>query len=284
MATFFNQATLSYNGNIVNSNITTGELLEVLSATKTAVDNTYSRNSEVTYIVNIVNSGNISYNNLTVTDDLGAYTFGAGTVVPLDYVDGSVRYFVNGILQTAPTVTAGAPLVITGINVPAGGVATVVYAAETNGFAPLADDGSIVNTAVVSGTGISDITASATVTPESEANLTISKSLTPTTVTENGQLTYTFVIQNTGNTAVTVADNAVVSDVFTPGLNITNVTFNGAAWTSPTNYTYTETTRTFSTVPGQITVPAATYTQNADGSWTIQPGVSVLTVTGTVVA
>ena len=37
MATFTNQATLRYNGNIVNSNITTGELLEVLSATKTAV-------------------------------------------------------------------------------------------------------------------------------------------------------------------------------------------------------------------------------------------------------
>ena len=33
MATFTNQATLRYNGNVVNSNITTGELLEVLSAT-----------------------------------------------------------------------------------------------------------------------------------------------------------------------------------------------------------------------------------------------------------
>ncbi len=284
MATFFNQATLSYNGNVVNSNITTGELLEVLSATKTAVDDTYSRNSEVTYIVNIVNSGNTAYNNLTVTDDLGAYTFNAGTVVPLDYVDGSVRYFVNGVLQTAPTVNAGAPLVISGINVPAGGVATVVYAAETNGYAPLADDGSITNTAVVSGTGISDITASAVVTPDDEPQLTISKSLNPTTVTENGQLTYTFVIQNTGNTAVTTTDNAVVTDVFTPGLDITSVTFNGAVWTSPTNYTYNEGTRTFSTVPGQITVPAATYTQNPNGTWTVQPGVSVLTVTGTVVA
>ena len=37
MATFTNQATLRYNGNVVNSNITTGELLEVLAASKTAV-------------------------------------------------------------------------------------------------------------------------------------------------------------------------------------------------------------------------------------------------------
>lgn len=283
MATFFNQATLSYNGNVVNSNITTGELLEVLSATKTAVVDTYSRNSEVTYIINIVNSGSIAYNNLTVTDDLGAYTFGAAELVPLDYVDGSVRYFVNGVLQPVPAVTMGAPLVITGINVPAGGVATVVYAAETNSFAPLGDTASIVNTAVVSGIGISDITVTETITPENTADLTISKSLNPTTVTENGQLTYTFVIQNTGSEAVVVTDNAIVTDTFNPALNITGVTFNGTAWTSPANYTYSEATGAFATNAGQITVPAATYTQNPDGTWTIQPGVSVLTVTGTII-
>lgn len=283
MATFFNQATLSYNGNIVNSNITTGELLEVLSATKTAVVDTYSRNSEVTYIINIVNSGSIAYNNLTVTDDLGAYTFGAAELVPLDYVDGSVRYFVNGALQPVPTVTPGAPLVITGINVPAGGVATVVYAAETNSFAPLGETASIVNTAVVSGTGISDITVTETITPENTAELTISKSLNPTTVTENGQLTYTFVIQNTGSEAVVVTDNAIVTDTFNPALNITGVTFNGTAWTSPANYTYSEATGAFATNAGQITVPAATYSQNTDGTWTIQPGVSTLIVTGTII-
>lgn len=283
MATFFNQATLSYNGNVINSNITEGELLEVLSATKTAVVDTYSRNSEVTYIINIVNSGSIAYNNLTVTDNLGAYTFGATELVPLDYVDGSVRYFVNGALQPAPIVTAGAPLVITGINVPAGGVATVVYAAETNSFAPLGDTASIVNTAVVSGAGISDITITETITSESIADLSISKSLNPTTVTENGQLTYTFVIQNTGSEAVVATDNAIVTDTFNPALNITGVTFNGTTWTSPANYTYTEVTGAFATNAGQITVPAATYTQNPDGTWTIQPGVSVLTVTGTII-
>lgn len=283
MATFFNQATLSYNGNVVNSNITTGELLEVLSATKTAVVDTYSRNSEVTYIINIVNSGSIAYNNLTVTDNLGAYTFGAAELVPLDYVDGSVRYFVNGVLQPVPTVTPGAPLVITGINVPAGGVATVVYAAETNSFAPLGETASIVNTAVVSGTGISDITVTETITPENTAELTISKSLNPTTVTENGQLTYTFVIQNTGSEAVVATDNAIVTDTFNPALNITGVTFNGTAWTSPANYTYSEATGAFATNAGQITVPAATYSQNTDGTWTIQPGVSTLTVTGTII-
>ena len=55
MATFFNQATLTYKGNTINSNITTGELQRVLTATKTAVLDTYTQDSEVTYVVNLVN-------------------------------------------------------------------------------------------------------------------------------------------------------------------------------------------------------------------------------------
>ena len=51
MATFTNQATLRYNGNVVNSNITTGELVEVLSATKTAVIDSYEPGSDVTYVL-----------------------------------------------------------------------------------------------------------------------------------------------------------------------------------------------------------------------------------------
>ena len=99
MATFYNQATLSYNGNTTTSNITTGELLEVLSATKTALRDTYTTNENVTYIISIINSGNTAFTGLTVTDDLGGITVGADTRYPLTYVDRSVRYYVNGILH-----------------------------------------------------------------------------------------------------------------------------------------------------------------------------------------
>ena len=72
MASFYNQATLSYNGNTTTSNITTGELLEVLSATKTALRNNYTSNENVTYIISIINSGSTAFTGLTVTDNLGA--------------------------------------------------------------------------------------------------------------------------------------------------------------------------------------------------------------------
>ena len=47
-------------------------------------------------------------------------------------------------------------------------------------------------------------------------------------------------------------------------------------------FTYDAATGAFATVAGKLTVPEATFTQNADGSWTVTPGQSILTVTGTV--
>ncbi len=283
MAIFTNQATLRYNGNVVNSNITTGEIVEVLSASKTAVVDTYTTGSQITYIINIVNAGTTAYTGITITDDLGEYDFGTEQLVPLDYVDGSVKYFVDGVLQPAPAVSVGAPLIISGITVPAGGEATIAYAVTANEFAPMSLEGEITNTAVISGEGFTDITVSETVSAQAGARLSITKAVSPTTVAENGRITYTFTIQNTGNAPVVAADNATVTDTFTPILSDIVVTYNGTTWTEPTNYTYNETTGLFATVPGQITVPAATYTQDATtGEWIVEPGVSVLTVTGTI--
>ena len=283
MATFTNQATLRYNGNVVNSNITTGELLEVLSATKTAVIDSYTQGSNVTYVINIVNSGTITFTGISITDNLGAYPLGTETYVPLDYVEGSTQYYLNGVLQATPVVVAGPPLVISGITVPANGVATIIYVASANQYAPLNLDGTITNSAVISGGGVTDITVTETVTAESGARLTISKSICPTTVTENGRLTYTFVIQNLGNMPAVATDNVSITDTFNPILTGLTVTLNDVVWAEGVNYTYSETTGEFVTIPSQITVPAATYTQDpVTGEWLIDPGIAVLTVTGTV--
>jgi len=284
MAIFYNQATLSYNNTTTNSNIVTGELVEVLTATKTAVSSNYNSGDTVTYIISIQNSGSTAFSNVTVSDNLGEYTFETDTLVPLTYVENSAKYFLNGDVTTPPTVSAGPPLVFNGITVPANGNAIIIYQAQTNAFAPLSSGSTITNTATITAPGlINPVTASETITISDEANLTITKSLSPETVTENGELTYTFIIQNTGNVPVTAADNASVTDTFDPVLNPVSVTFNGTAWTSPANYSYNTTTGLFATNPGEITVPAATYTQNpATGEWVIQPGISTLKVTGTV--
>jgi len=286
MPTFINQATLSYNDRVTNSNVVTGELIDVLSATKTAVSGTYGAGDTVTYIVSIVNSGTTVFTDLTVTDDLGAYEIGdpAVSVVPLTFVAGTLRYFVNGVLQATPTVADDNPLTITGITVPAGGNVQLIYDALVGAGAPLGTDGSITNTATITGGGLAvPVNAEAVIEAVSEADLTISKAICPATVTENGTLAYTFVIQNTGNTPATAADNLSVSDTFDPILSDLTVTLDGAALTEGTDYTYNAATGEFVTVPGRITVPAATYEQDpTTGIFAVTPGVAVLRVTGTV--
>ena len=283
MATFYNQATLRYNNTVTNSNIASGELVEVLSATKTALLDTYQVGETVTYAVSILNSGTAPFNGLTLTDDLGAYTVGTATVTPLTYIEGSVQYYVNGVLQPAPTVTVGPPLQIGGITVPAGGNAILLYEAEANAYASPAVGGTVENTVTVSGLGVTPVTATETVTARQEAQLTVNKSITPAVVTDNSRVTYTLTLQNTGNTAVIATDDAVITDTFDPILTDLVVTFNGTALVSGTDYTYDATTGAFATLPGVITVPAATYVQDpVTGEWTVTPGISTLAIVGTI--
>ena len=284
MAIFSNQATLTYNGATTNSNIAYGEILDVLAATKTAVEGTYTPGQIVTYVVTLRNTGAAALTDLTVTDDLGGYDFNGATVYPLTYEAGSVAQFTNGVPQAAPAVVAGPPLVVSGITVPAGGDVVLVYQARANEYADPAVGGTIDNTVTVTGDGLSaPITATETVTVENQPALTISKSITPAQVVDNDRVTYTFVIQNSGNEAVVATDNAAITDTFDPILTALAVTFDGAAWTQGVHYNYNEATGLFTTVPGQILVPAATYTQDpVTGAYTATPGIATLVVTGTI--
>ena len=284
MAQFTNQAQLSYNNAVINSNVAIGEVLEVLSADKTAVTTTYTPGGDVTYVINAVNSGATPVSGVTVTDNLGAYTFGETTLYPLTYKEGSVRLYINGVLQVAPTVEVGPPLVVSGITLPANSNMVLIYEASVTAFAPLGEADSIINTATVTGGGISaPITVTETVTPVAEAMLDITKSINPVPVAENGVVTYTFIIRNSGNAPADAAANVTLTDTFLPVLSDLTVLLDGVELSEGTGYTYAITEGDFATVPGVITVPAATYTQDpATGVWSITPGVTTLTVSGTI--
>ena len=160
----------------------------------------------------------------------------------------------------------------------------LVYQAQANAYADPAAGGTIVNTVTVTGDGLSaPITAQETVAVGTQPMLTISKSITPAQVVDNDRVTYTFVIQNSGNQAVVATDNASITDTFDPILTALAVTFDGATWTEGVQYNYDETTGLFTTVAGQILVPAATYVQDpVTGAYTATPGIATLVVTGTI--
>ena len=284
MAIFSNQAKLTYNGSSTNSNIAYGEILDVLVATKTAVEGSYTPGQLVTYVLTLRNTGNVALTGLTVTDNLGGYLFNGTMVYPLTYEAGSVAMFINGVPQAAPAVTVGPPLVFSDIVVPAGGDVVLVYQAQANAYADPALGGTIENTVTVTGDGLSaPITATQIVGVAVEPVLTISKSITPVQVVDNDRVTYTLVIQNSGNKAVVATDNASITDTFDPILTALTVTFDGAVWTEGVQYNYVEATGVFTTVPGQILVPAATYVQDpVTGMYAATPGIATLVVTGTI--
>jgi uncharacterized repeat protein (TIGR01451 family) len=173
-------------------------------------------------------------------------------------------------------------LTVTGINVPAGGNALILYSATVRGTAPLSVGGQITNTATLLG-GCEPIVATETVTVREAAELRITKGLSPASVACNGTVTYTLTIENYGNIPVIATDNASISDLFSPILSDLAVTFNGTAWSQGTEYSYDGTTGLFTTVPGQLTVPAAVYTQNpVTGEYVSTPGIATLVVTGTI--
>ena len=282
MATFVNQAFLTINDTTVASNVTTGTILDNLTLTKTAVLNTYRADDTLTYVINLQNAG-AALTGLTLTDNLGAYPFGATTLYPLTYLDGSVHAYQNGSPAVAPTVIySGGALQFTGVDVPAGGNTILVYSVKTNAFAPLSENASITNTATATRASEEPLaTDNETVYTVNESALNLIKTITPNPVGPDGTLTYTLTIENFGNLAVVATDNAVITDTLNPVLQNLSVTYNGGAWTEGVNYTYDTASGLFQTTPTGLTVPSATYTQDpASGEWTIIPGTSVLVLTG----
>ena len=148
----------------------------------------------------------------------------------------------------------------------------------------LCDGSAVEYTATITGGGLtSSVTATETINASPAPQLAISKSISPTMVAENGTLTYTLTLQNRGNTAADAGDELVITDTFDPILKNLTVRFNGTLWTQGVHYTYDETTGTFATVVGALTVPAATFTQDAaTGVFTVDPGTSELTITGSL--
>ena len=285
LATFYNQATLNLNGRTLTSNQTEGEVLTRVTLTKTAISGDYGPADNIAYSITLVNTDATAKNNITLTDDLGIISLPDGSeVVPLSYTGGNVIYYQNGILQPTPTVTAGPPLVISGIDIPAGGNAVIIYEVEAHEYAPRGENAVINNRVTAEGEGLCDLlTDTATVPTRNEAILSIAKAICPETVSCGDEITYTFIIQNTGNTAVVATDNLTVTDLFNPPLTGISVALNGTPLAEGTGYTYDEASGEFATVGGAIPLPAATFVRDPiTGIVNTTPGVAILTVTGTI--
>jgi uncharacterized repeat protein (TIGR01451 family) len=287
MPTIENFATVSYtSGGISETKVSNIAEILVESAvgfTKTSLGNTYTDNSVLTYILTITNSSGAAITGSTITDNLGAYAFGATELIPLQYVAPAVL-LINGqdvSGQLSVDVSVPGNLIFTIPNVPAGATANVIYKAQTNDYAPLALNSTIVNTSTFeSNSECADTSASATVSVANAANIQIIKQMCPNPVICGDTITYTIKIYNYGNTA---AENVTLVDDFNPAPTNITVSRDGVLLLG-TDYTYVNGVLTVPASSGEaVTVPPATFTQDpVTGFITVIPSVVEYTITGTI--
>lgn len=280
MPAFTNQALLTYNSNrTALSNVANGNISDPFVMTKRAVNNDYVSNDDVTYIITITNLSAAPLTNVTFTDNLGAYPYGPVpiTLHPLTFV-GPVLYYVNGAPQANIVPTQTTPtLILTIPSIPALGNATLAYEVNVNQYAPLGVQDTIINTAAI--TELAGISATATIFTEDIPQLAITKSISPNPIIDNQTATYTFIIENYGNTAST---DVVLTDTFNPILSSVTASVDGNPLVLNTDYTYNAGTGVFTTITGHLTVPQGTITQDSNGVVKVTPGSITLVVTGIV--
>lgn len=279
-----NQASLNYQYNgqtaSVLSNIATATLAEALSVEKVSVENVYRFGDELTYSVSVLNGSGSALTGVTVTDDLGTYTPGTFGITPLTFVAPAIL-FVDGVYagNITPAVEANR-IVFTIPTLAAGSRAQILYKAAVNGNAPLALGSEITNTATVLANGITaPVSDSNTVTVDNYADVTITKTMTPSSVVDGEALTYTFVINNYGNTEAT---SIVLTDAFDPAPENITVQINGVT-VPATDYTYVGGVLTLPAAGSatELSLPAAMITQDiATGNVIVTPSSLTVTVTG----
>lgn len=279
-----NRAQITYTSgtsqNTAISNQTNTTLVDqyTMLLTKDVLDNVVRLGDTATYVLRLTNTGAGALYNPTITDNLGS-VLGADT--PLSYVADSAVFYLNGtpVGGTAQITTAGVTFTAAAVLQP-GDNLIIVYSAQTVAESA----GQITNTAgAQANSGTPEgavITAAATQTITTESveapQLSIFKSADKDSVVSGDTLTYTFTILNTGSLP---AESVNFTDVLPPEFTVTSVTLtqNGTTTTLlPTDYAIEPQNTLVIPAAGSlvvINVPAAT----AEG-----PGVSVITVTGTI--
>ncbi|MEV7777631.1 Ig-like domain-containing protein [Kitasatospora sp. NPDC088351] len=199
-----------------NFNASTPPAAPALTIAKSVTPTTVSAAGQtVTYSFLVTNTGNVALTGVEVTE-----TAFSGT-------------------GTAPTATCPQTTLAPGASTTCTATYTVTQADV--------DSGTITNTAIATGTPpsgapVTSPPSNAEVTAVRTPMLTIAKSVTPTTVSAAGQtVTYSFLVTNTGNVALT-------------GVEVTETAFSGTG-TAPTA-TCPQTTL----APGASTTCTATYT------------------------
>ena len=273
-----NRASISYNGSgVVLSNQTNTTLVDryTVELTKTPVVDTVIAGGDAVYVISLKNTGAGELIGATLTDNLG------GAENQLSYVDQSAQFYLNGESVTGTAVPSADSVVFSyaGSIVP-GDNMLVVYAASVSA----AQTGTVTNTVTADvptaeqAQRVIVAQASAVITITPVASVSIFKSASTDTVQIGDTLTYTFTLMNTGSEEAT---GISFTDALPEQFTVTEVSYTVEGTETPipaADYTIEDPNTLIIPAEGsslEITVPAAT----DEG-----PGITVITVTGTISA
>lgn len=284
MAIITNQGTITYTysgasgsqnatSNVANVNVLDQYSLDV---NKYAVPTTFIPGENVTYQVEINNTGSGSLYNITLSDNLSGSN-------QLTYLANSA-YLIIGSNRQQLTPTTTNPLAFTLPNpLNSGDTAFVTYVAtvDRNLSSTIS---SITNTVTATANGGStsgsQVTAtdSATITATQFANVNITKSANQSNVNVGDTLVYTFRLTNTGNIDAT---GVVLTDTLPSNFQVTSITSQTGSqtttWEANTDYELNSGTNEL-TLPNSSTSKTLVVPARTGGV----DGVTTVTITGTI--
>ncbi len=284
----FASLTFEYGSNKeeVLSNTAFATLQDSVNMSLSSVENSYSLNDTITYVLSIINNGNRNIKNIKISSDLASYTINSGIaekiITPLSYTGVSKLYIGGKFFSDIEAEVLSDKIIFSVEEIPALSNVLIFYSTTVNKNAYLNTGSFLKNTSSLTYDGmINNIESSDTIYVREKADVTLIKYMYPNSITSGEIITYNFILYNYGNIE---AKNVSFSDTFSPAPLNLNVSVNSDALSSK-NYSY---------INGEIkipcygsdfslSIPPAKFIQDTNnGAITTKPGSTIITITAKI--
>lgn len=274
-----NKALFGYKNDTIKSNTVASIIQDVLTCNVYSVQKEYTKDSILTFIINIKNTGNEIIKNAIIVDDLSIYEYNGKKLNQISYIENSALLFINGEEKNIkPKYTN--ELIFDNLFIPEKGIVTIVYQVKVTQYAYLDTQSQIESHISIKGEDIiKEIKLNNIIKVEEKEDLKIEKRIEPIPLVSKSEIKITYQLLNYGNVDASSQDAGLFIDTFNPIIKNIKVEQNNTNLIQ-NSYSYNQTNGLFQINKGIITVPKAKFIQTVEGDILIEPGVTELVISG----